>query len=138
MFLKIFKILIVILFLNINPVYSKITNKNDFKAKNLSSYFSALVSLENQENKDSLKFFNSSKFLINFHEPYLKNYINSLVQEGKIKKAAHELRFASNEKNLAFFEAYLLLFLDAIKKKDHRKSEEYLKKLKYLKKKRIF
>ncbi|MBS56929.1 MAG: hypothetical protein CMP16_03535 [Rickettsiales bacterium] len=138
MFLKIFKILIVILFLNINPVYSKITNKNDFKAKNLSSYFSALVSLENQENKDSLKFFNSSKFLINFHEPYLKNYINSLVQEGKIKKAAHELRFASNEKNLAFFEAYLLLFLDAIKKKDHRKSEEYLKKLKYLKKKGSF
>ena len=116
MFLKIFKILIVILFLNINPVYSKITNKNDFKAKNLSSYFSALVSLENQENKDSLKFFNSSKFLINFHEPYLKNYINSLVQEGKIKKAAHELRFVSNKNNLAFFESYLLLFLDSIKK----------------------
>ena len=77
MFLKIFKILIIILFLNVNPVYSKITNKNGVKTKNLSSYFSALVSLENQENKDSLKFFNSSKFLIHFHEPYLKNYINS-------------------------------------------------------------
>ena len=102
MFFKIFKILIIILFLNINPVYSKITNNNDFKTKNLSGYFSALVSLENQENEDSLKFFNSSKFLIHFHEPYLRNYINSLVQEGKIKKAAHELKFASNKNNLDF------------------------------------
>ena len=138
MFLKIFKILIIILFLNVNPVYSKITNKNGFKTKNLSSYFSALVSLENQENKDSLKFFNSSKFLIHFHEPYLKNYINSLVQEGKIKKAAHELRFVSNKNNLVFFESYLLLFLDAIKKKDHRKSGQYLEKLTNLKKKGSF
>ena len=134
MFFKIFKILIIILFLNINPVYSKITNNNDFKTKNLSGYFSALVSLENQENEDSLKFFSSSKFLIHFHEPYLKNYINSLVQEGKIKKAAHELRFVSNKNNLAFFESYLLLFLDAIKKEDYRKSAEYLKKLNNLKK----
>ena len=88
MFNTIFKILIFLLFLNINPVYSKITNNTDFKTKNLSSYFSALVSFENQQNKDALKFFNSSKSLIRFHEPYLQNYINSLVQEGKIKKAA--------------------------------------------------
>ena len=128
MFNVIFKILILLLFLNIKPVYSKITNNNDFKTKNLSSYFSALVSFENQQNKDSLKFFNSSKSLIHFHEPYLRNYINSLVQEGKIKKAAHELKFASNKNNLDFFEAYLLLFLDAIKKEDSRKSEKYLKK----------
>ena len=89
MFANIFKILILLLFFNINPVYSKITNNTDFKTKNLSSYFSALVSFENQQNKDSLKFFNSSKSLIHFHEPYLRNYINSLVQEGKIKKAAY-------------------------------------------------
>ena len=66
MLLKIFKILTITLFLNINVVYSKITDKNDFKTKNLSSYFSALVSLENQENKDSLKFFYSSNYLHHF------------------------------------------------------------------------
>ena len=102
MFTNIFKILILLLFLNINPVYSKIKNNNYFKTKNLSSYFSALVSYENQQNKESLKFFDLSKSLIHFHEPYLRNYINSLVQEGKIKKAAHELRFVSNENNSAF------------------------------------
>ena len=129
MFANIFKILILLSFLNINPVYSKITNNNDFKTKNLSSYFSALVSYENQKNKESLKFFNSSKSLIYFHQPYLKKYINSLVQEGKIKKAANQLKFASNRNNLNFFEAYLVLFLDSIKKKDISKSEKYLKKL---------
>ena len=121
MFINILKILILLLFLNIKPVYSKITKNTDFKTKNLSSYFSALVSYENQQNKDSLKFFNSSKSLIHFHKPYLRNYINTLVQEGKIKKAAHELRIASSENNLDFFEAYLLLFLDAIKKEDNNK-----------------
>ncbi len=129
MFKTIFKILILILFFNFNPVYSKITNNNDFKKKNLSSYFSALVSLENQQNKESLKYFNLSKSLIHFHDPYLRKYINSLVQEGKIKKAAYELKLASNKKDLPFFEAYLILFLDAIKKKDINQSEKYLKKL---------
>jgi len=138
MFINIFKILILLLFLNINSVYSKIANNTDFKTKNLASYFSALVSFENQQNKESLKFFNSSKSLIHFHKPYLQNYINSLVQEGKIKKAAHELRSTSTENNLDFFEAYLLLFLDAIKKGNNNKSEEYLKKLASLKKKGPF
>ena len=129
MFTKIYRTFLLLLFLNINPVYSKISNNNDFKTKNLSSYFSALVSYENQQNKESLKFFNSSKSLIYSHEPYLKKYINSLVQDGKIKKAAHQLKFASNRNNLNFFEAYLILFLDAIKKEDVSNSQKYLKKL---------
>ena len=129
MFTKIYRTFLLLLFLNINPVYSKISNNNDFKTKNLSSYFSALVSYENQQNKESLKFFNSSKSLIYSHEPYLKKYINSLVQDGKIKKAANQLKFASNRNNLNFFEAYLILFLDAIKKEDISNSQKYLKKL---------
>ena len=130
---NIFKTLILLLFLNINPVYSKIKNNNDFKIKNLSSYFSALVSFENQQNKDSLKFFNSSRSLIHFHEPYLRKYVNSLVQEGKIKKAISELKIISDENNKDFLEAHLLLFLDAIRKKDYNKGEEYLNKLKNFK-----
>ena len=56
MFTKIYRTFLLLFFLNINPVYSKISNNNDFKKKNLSSYFSALVSLENQQNKESLKY----------------------------------------------------------------------------------
>ena len=138
MFNNILKILILILFLNIKPVYSKITNNNDFKTKNLSSYFSALVSFENQQNKESLKYFNSSKSLIHFHSPYLKKYINSLIQDGKIKKAAYELKLASRKNALNFFESYLILFLDAIKKEDINQSTKYLKNLTNYKKEGSF
>ncbi len=127
MLTNIIKLFILLLFLNIQPVYSKILNNSDFKKKNLSNYFSALVSLENQQIKDSLKFFNSSKSLIHFHEPYLKKYVVSLVNDGKIKKAAFELKSKLNERNLNFFEAYLLLFIDSMKKDNFQESEKYLK-----------
>ena len=129
MFMNIFKVLILLLFLNFKPLYSKNTNNTDFNSKNLSSYFSALVSLENQQNKDSLKFFNHSRSLINFHKPYVKKYVNSLVLEGKIKKAAHELKVISNENTTDFFDAHLILFLDSIKNEKNIKSREHLKKL---------
>ena len=129
MFNNILKILVLLIIFSINPSYSKIENNTDFKVKNLSSYFSALVSFENQQNQESLKFFFSSRPLIHFHEPYLRRYLNSLVQDGKIKKAANELKAISNEKSKDFFEAYLLLYLDSIKRQDYNKGEEYLKKL---------
>ncbi len=138
MFINIIKVLILILFLSIKPLYSKNTNNTEFNPKNLSNYFSALVSLENQHNKDSLKFFNSSKFLINFHDPYLKNYIDSLVLEGKINKAAHELKFVSNKGMINFFDAYLILFLDAIKKEKTNDAKEYLDKILNLRDKQPF
>ena len=131
-FYKIFCLILLLIFQS--PLYSKSKDFREFNSKNLSSYFSALVSYENQQNKESLKFFNSSKSLIYSHEPYLKKYINSLVQDGKIKKAAHQLKFASNRNNLNFFEAYLILFLDAIKKESNSNSQKYLKKLKNYKK----
>ena len=137
MFINIIKVLILI-FLSIKPLYSKNTNNTEFNPKNLSNYFSALVSLENQHNKDSLKFFNSSKFLINFHEPYLKNYIDSLVLEGKINKAANELKFVSNKGMINFFDAYLILFLDAIKKEKTNDAKEYLDKILNLRDKQPF
>ena len=138
MFINIIKFLILIFFLSIKPLYSKNTNNTEFNPKNLSNYFSALVSLENQHNKDSLKFFNSSKFLINFHEPYLKNYIDSLVLEGKINKAANELKFVSNKGMINFFDAYLILFLDAIKKEKTNDAKEYLDKILNLRDKQPF
>ena len=138
MFNNICKILILLLVFNIGPVYPKIKNNTDFKTKNLSSYFSAIVSFQNQQNEDSLRFFNASKPLIHFHEPYLRKYINTLVQEGKIKRAAYDLKIVSNENNKDFFEAHLLLFLDELKKKNFNKAEEYIKNLKAFKKSGAF
>ena len=41
--------------------YSKTTEKNEFNHKYLSNYFSALLSYDNQNHNDAIKFFNVSK-----------------------------------------------------------------------------
>ena len=116
MLLKFFKIFFFIsLLIFQSSVYPK-NNNNEFNSKNLSNYFSAIVSYDNQKNVDSLKFFKSSKSLINRHDPFLKKYIFSLIIEGEMNRAIHELKHFSDKKSADFFEAYLILVLDSIKK----------------------
>ena len=76
-FFRIVSFCIIIFYHNI--LYSKNLDPKNFNEKNVSNYFSALVSLNNNQNNDSLKFFNSSKFLKESHELYLKKYLFSLV-----------------------------------------------------------
>ena len=124
MYLKILFILFYLLYQNL--AYSKATDKNDFNQKYLSNYFSALVSATNEKNDEAIKFFNSSKFLINKHDNFLKEYVYSLILNGKVKKAIDEIK---RSKNSNFFEANLLLTLDSITKKQYKKAENRLGKL---------
>ena len=127
MFIKYFKIFIVVLLLFYqSSLYSKNNNINEFNSENFSNYFSALLSYNNQKNIDALKFFKSSKSLINKHQSYLKKYVFSLILEGKVDRAIHELKYVLDKKNSDFFEAYLLLMLDSIKEGDFEKSKKYL------------
>ena len=126
MFIKYFKIFIVVLLLFYqSSLYSKNNNINEFNSENFSNYFSALLSYNNQKNIDALKFFKSSKSLINKHQSYLKKYVFSLILEGKVDRAIHELKYVLDKKNSDFFEAYLLLMLDSIKEGDFEKSKKY-------------
>ena len=130
MLIKFFKIFFLILLLTYrSSVYSKNKDINEFNSKNVSSYFSALVYYDNQKNIDALKFFKLSDSLINRHDSYLKNYVFSLVMEGKIMKSIKLLKQFSGEENSDFFEAYLILVLDSIKKKNFKKSNIYLNEL---------
>ena len=130
MLIKFFKLFCFILLLIYqSSVYSKNKDINEFNSKNFSSYFSALVSYDNQKNVDALKFFNLSNSLINRHDPYLKKYVFSLVMEGKIKQSIKQLKKFSGKKSSDFFEAYLILTLDNIKKKKFKKSNKYLNEL---------
>ena len=123
-FIKFF--LLIFLFFCQNTLYSKNTNNNQFKSKNLSSYFSALISFENDDNDSALKFFNSSKSLMDEHDIFLKNYVKSLIIEGKVLKAINQVKLNLNKKNSNFFEAQLLLSIDSIKRKDFKESKKYL------------
>ena len=130
MLIKFFKIFsLILLLIYQSSVYSKSKDINEFNSKNLSSYFSALVSYNNQKNIDALNFFESSNSLINTHDSYLKKYVFSLVMEGKINKSIAQLKKFSGEKNSDFFEAYLILILDSVKKKNFEKSNRYLNEL---------
>ena len=119
-------ILIIFFFIYQNNAYSKNTEVNQFNQKYLSSYFSALILSKNQKNDEALKYFNSSKFLINKHDNFLREYVFSLILEGQTKKAINQIKRSDNQN---FFEANLLLTLDSITKKKYKQAEKRLNKL---------
>ncbi len=129
MFFKKIKFILIVFLLYQSPLHSKSNSFTDFDSKNLSKYFSGIVAFENKENSIALEFFNSSKVLVNKHDPYLKRYIYSLVLESKVSQAINVIKNNKDKSNTNFFDAYLLLILDSLKKNDFEKANTYLKKI---------
>ena len=100
MCLKKIKLILLVLILYQTPLYSKSTSLKDFDSKNLSKYFSGIVAFENKNNSTALKFFDSSKVLLNKHDPYLKRYIYTLVLENKVSQAINEVKNNKNKNSL--------------------------------------
>ena len=132
MLLKKIKFILIIFLVYQTPLYSKSTSFKDFNSKNFSKYFSGIIAFENKDNSKALNFFNSSKVLLNKHDPYLKRYIYSLVLENKVKQAINVIKNNKDKPNIKFFDAYLLLILDSLKRGDFDKSNVYLDKTKDL------
>jgi len=131
-FKKINLYLIILLLYQI-PQYSKSYSFENFNSRELSKYFSGIVAFENKDNSLALDFFNSSKILLNKHDPYLNRYIYSQVLENKIIQAINVVKNNQGKKNSNSFDTYLLLILDSIKKSDYKKASLYLKKIDTLK-----
>ena len=108
-----------------NPLHSKSNSLNDFDGNNLSKYFSGIVALENKDNTRALQFLSSSKILLNKHNPYLKNYVYSLVLEDKVSQAINVVKRNLYKENSDFLEAHLLLILDSLKKGQFNKAYDY-------------
>jgi len=123
---KIFKIILFLVLSYQTPVYSKSTSFNDFNSRDLSNYFSGIIAYENRDNSEALKYFNLSKVLLNSHDNYLKRYVNSLVLENKVAQAINVLKNNSKKSNSDFFDAYVLLIIDSLKKNDFDKADIYL------------
>ena len=126
MFNKKFIIIFIISLLYQSPLFSKSTSFDEINSKNLSNYFSGIVAFENKDNSEALSYFNSSKILINQHDPYLKKFVMSLVLEDKVGQAINFIKLNNKKSNSNFFEAYILLALDNLKKKDINKTLEIL------------
>ncbi len=128
MFVKKIKFFLIILLLYQNPSHSKSVSFDDFDSKNLSKYFSGIVAFENKNNSKALNFFNTSKILLNKHEPYLKRYVYSLVLENKVNQAINVIK--QNKNKSKFFEKYLLLTIDSLRRDDFPKALDYISETK--------
>ena len=126
MFNKKFIIVLILSLLYQSPLLSKSNSFNEFNSKNLSKYFSGIVAFENKNNSKALDFFKSSKILINQHDPYLERLAISLVLEDKVAQAINIIKLNSKKNNSDFFEAYILLALDSLKKNNIDKAEKIL------------
>ena len=126
MFLKFLKLLLLIFISYQTPLYSKSATFNDFNSRDLSNYFSGIVAFENRDNSEALKFFNLTKVLINKHDSYLKRYVNSLVLDNKVPQAINVLNNNVNKSNSDFYDAYIILIIDSLKKNNFKKADEYL------------
>ena len=128
MFFKNIKFLSILFLLYQNPLHSKSASFDDFDSKNLSKYFSGIVAFENKNNSKALNFFNTSKILLNKHEPYLKRYVYSLVLENKVNQAINVIK--QNKNDSEFFEKYLLLIIDSLSRDDFPKALNYISETK--------
>ena len=126
MYKKKITIILFSLILYQSPLLSKSNSFDEFNSKNLSQYFSGIVAFENKDNSKALNFFNSSKILINQHDPYLERFVISLVSEDKVAQAINVIKINSKKNNSDFLEFYILLALDSFKKNDVDEAMEIL------------
>ena len=126
MFLKKIQFILIITIFYQTPLFSKSASFKDFNSQNFSKYFSGIVAFENKDNTEALEFFNSSKILIENHDPYLKRYLYTLILENKVNKAINLVKSNKERNNTNFFDAYLLLVLDDLKKGDFEKAFDKL------------
>lgn len=122
-------LLIIFILLYQNSLYSKTNENINFNQRYLSNYFSAMLSFNNKENDRTIKFFNFNKRLITRSEDSFKKYILSLLSEGKTEKAIDYILRNEKDSELNFFEANLLLYSDAILKKDFIKADKYVSRI---------
>ena len=126
---KIKLIFFTIIFIYQTSVFSKTTEEIDFNPKYLSGYLSALISKNNQNSRDSVKYFNSSKALINNHEVFLNKYAITLVNNGEVNKSINVIKQNRYKSNSDFFEAKLLLLIENFKKKNFYQNIKLLSEL---------
>jgi tetratricopeptide (TPR) repeat protein len=126
MVLKNIKFILIVLLFYQNTLFTKSNSFEKIDSKNLSKYFSGIVAFGNKKNSEALDFFNSSKILIYAHDPFLKRYVSSLVLENKVLQAIQIIKQNYENENIDFFDSYLLLIIDSLKKNELDIAYEYI------------
>ena len=128
MYFKILRLIIILLLSYQTSVFSKSNSFDDFDREDLSNYFSGIVAFENKNISEAFNFFKSSKCLINDQDLFLQRYANSMILDNNVAQAINIIKKNENQDNSKFFEAYILLALDSLKKNNFDQVDRYLDK----------
>ena len=128
MYFKILRLIIILLLSYQTSVFSKSNSFDDFDREDLSNYFSGIVAFENKNISEAFNFFKSTKGLINDHDLFLQRYANSMILDNNVAQAINIIKKNENQDNSKFFEAYILLALDSLKKNNFDQVDRYLDK----------
>ena len=102
--------------------------KIKYSKKDISNYFSGIISSKQKNDDAAYEYFDRVKSLKNIHSNYNNQFIYTLISLGKFNKAFEFSRDVWIEDEF-FFETDLLLGLNSFIKKDYVNAEKYFKRM---------
>jgi len=125
------KIYIILFILSILTFHTKGFAKNNniqYSRENISSYFSGIISLDQNQNNNAYKHLKKVQSLKKKHSNFNIQFIKTLVLLERFDQAFSFLK-SLEEKNKLFFEANLLLGLDSFMRNDYANAEKHFERL---------
>ena len=104
---------------NVDPALSE---------KNISNYFSGIISINQNNTSRAFDFLKKVKLLQDKHYNYNANFLRTLVLLGKLEES-FDFAASLGEKKTNFYEANLLLGIKYFLKGDYSRAEKYFIKL---------
>ena len=134
---KIYVILFLITILLIQPEVSAKDNKIQYTRKNISNYFSGIISADRDYYNEAFKHLKKVQSLKKRHSKFNIEFIKTLILLEKFNQAFEFSESVWIEDEF-FFEADLLLGLDSFIKKDYTNAEKYFERLNKISKYNFF
>ena len=108
-----------------------------YTRENISNYFLGIISAKRDHNREALKYLKKIESLKNVHSEFNNEFIKTLILLEKFEEA---FEFSKNiwDENQLFFEADLLLGLEAFIREDYKSAEKYFQRLNKLSRSNLF
>ena len=100
----------------------------NYKSKDISNYFSGIISTNQYYNKNAYEYLNRVRSINSIHSQFNIEFIRTLILLEKFKQADNFSKKIWNKEEL-FFEADLLLGLNFLIKEDYEMAAKHFKRL---------
>jgi len=125
---KIYLVLFLVIFLPFSTESFASDNREVYSKNDISNYFSGIISAEQALNNNSFRFLNKAQSLKNKHTNFNVQFIRAMILLEKFKQA---FVFAKNiwKEDVFFFEADLLLGIQAFVNEDYINAEKHFNRI---------